>query len=167
MEKSSVTNVPWQPLTSDERRHVYATYGPSCFLYVAPSTEQEKMRNPTKYLKFPICSPCTGNVVPAAVLAARRRAFLTRGRVGYMYDDVVRKATEMIDKNRWTFRSLEDLPIASITVRCKPSFALLVTYRDGTRSLRDKISPRTALRTFGRFLTERQRAVVRRQMIEK
>ncbi|NDE15886.1 hypothetical protein EBZ80_13240 [bacterium] len=152
----------------DSTHTLYAVYGPKCFLHIAPSTEQEKMRNPQKYLKFPICRAPTGKplpdpVVPEAVLAARRRAFLTRGRVGKKYDDVVSKATEMIEKKRLTYRTLKDVPVASVKVRCKPSFAVDITYQDGTHSLRDKISPQTALRTLGRFMTDRQRQLVMRQ----
>lgn len=157
---------PWTRLTASETRRLYELCGPKCFIVAPPAdaTDASIRKNPKKYLKFPVCrppSPDAGGrtcaISKSGVLAARRRAILTRAKVGSRYEDVVKSTTNFINANHLTLKSRAKWPIDRIIMRTKPHLHVQITYKNGHRYTSSKASPATVMRLYGKHLSDAQK----------
>ena len=153
-------------ISSKDRLTLYDTCGESCFV-VEPSTTDPSLikRQPSKYLKFPICRPPEPDhetpppcrVSPSGVKAARRRAILTRSRVGSRYDAVVDDTSQYIASHHLTLKSKQQMGIVKVRLRTVPTCQVSLVYEDGSIEPYRTLSPTTIHRLYRRYMTPRQR----------
>lgn len=138
-------NAPWPSVLGNERKELLRKCGKKCFIVETPE------------LKFPVCRPDGDCKISAAgVRAARRRAILTRGRVGDRYDDVVSATDAYIKKHRLTL-GLRHGEITRVSLRVKPVVGVSLRYSDGTVEPFRPLAKRTILRLYGSLLTSEQK----------
>jgi len=159
---------PWDHrFSSKDRLALRNQCGDNCFVMAPLTTDAQKLsKNASKYLKFPVCrvpsssstttsAKCT--LSPSGILAANRRARLTRGSVSDKYDAVVESTSKYINEHHITLRSKQTWPIQKVTLYTKPTLAVSIVYANGETEPKRPLSARTIQRTYGKFLTPSQR----------
>lgn len=150
----SMDTMKWDHLTGKDRMELYKKCGRECFMRPA-SDEKEIETNPQKALKFPICRKNNCTVSASGVLAANRRARLTR-----KYPDVVDQTARLIKELGLTKKARQETAVVK-NVRLTPDgnkFAVQVIYTNGSNeSLTRPMTAPSILKKYWNVLTLEQK----------
>lgn len=144
-------------ITPDERKTLFETCGEPCFMRTFGNID-DKLSEPKKNLKFPICrpnrSPCA--ISASGIRAAYRRAILSG------YPDVVNQTKSLISQYGITKKArVENIPIKNIKLKKSPlynnKFDIFILYENNTQDRIPKpLTAKTILKKYGKFLSASQ-----------
>lgn len=151
---------PWPEWEDVDRLRLYGRCGTKCFLVTSGTTE-EKLKDPSSHLKFPVCRATTRTCKASAsgILAARRRAILTK-----KYPALVASLTDVIRTEKLTKKSRRQSTPVRVRlaqtivdpITGKRSFIVRVTYQPGVSETVGPLSSRTVQSRYGAWLSDTQ-----------